>query len=152
GCLSNPSSLSGGPCGPPSPRRVMKIPSQGEVPPPTRHAVEQYVPPPEAVRQGIAVSLSGGGYRALLFHLGSMTRLNELGILARSRTISSVSGGSILSAGLASAPFHPPSGPVPAEIWRRDFVEPMRDFTARNIRTPAILRRLLPWNWLRDST
>jgi NTE family protein len=26
---------------------------------------------------GIALSLSGGGYRAMLFHLGSLWRLNE---------------------------------------------------------------------------
>jgi len=124
----------------------------GEFPPPTQHAVERYVPPPESIREGIALSLSGGGYRALLFHLGAVTRLNQLRILSRLKTVSSVSGGSILSARLASASFHPLSGPVPAEPWEREVAGPLRAFSARNIRTPAIVRRLLPWNWLREST
>ncbi len=123
-----------------------------EYPPPTQHALERYTAPPESVRQGIALCLSGGGYRALLFHLGALTRLNELGILARLRTISSVSGGSILSARLASASFYPLLGPVAAPQWEREVAGPLRAFAARNIRTPAMLRRLLPWNWFRTST
>lgn len=51
---------------------------------------------PEA---GMALCLSGGGYRAMVFHLGSLWRLNELGYLSRLDRISSVSGGSI-TAGL----------------------------------------------------
>jgi len=48
---------------------------------------------------GIALCLSGGGYRAMVFHLGSLLRLNELGYLSRLCRVSSVSGGSI-TAGL----------------------------------------------------
>ncbi len=48
---------------------------------------------------GIALCLSGGGYRAMLFHLGALWRLNELGYLPKLARISSVSGGSI-TAGL----------------------------------------------------
>jgi NTE family protein len=44
---------------------------------------------------GIALCLSGGGYRAMLFHLGSLWRLNEWGYLPKLIRISSVSGGSI---------------------------------------------------------
>jgi NTE family protein len=44
---------------------------------------------------GIALCLSGGGYRAMLFHLGSLWRLNEFGYLPKLARISSVSGGSI---------------------------------------------------------
>ena len=43
----------------------------------------------------MALSLSGGGYRAMLFHIGSLWRLNELGYLKGLKRISSVSGGSI---------------------------------------------------------
>lgn len=50
--------------------------------------------------EGIALCLSGGGYRAMLFHLGSLWRLNEMGILSRLNRISSVSGGSITAATL----------------------------------------------------
>lgn len=44
---------------------------------------------------GMALCLSGGGYRAMLFHLGSLWRLNEVGLLRGLVRISSVSGGSI---------------------------------------------------------
>ena len=48
-----------------------------------------------APEPGMALSLSGGGYRAMLFHLGALWRLNELGYLRDLKRISSVSGGSI---------------------------------------------------------
>src|SRR5688572_887769 len=44
---------------------------------------------------GIALCLSGGGYRAMLFHVGALWRLNEWGYLPKLARISSVSGGSI---------------------------------------------------------
>jgi NTE family protein len=50
----------------------------------------------EAARD-IGLCLSGGGYRAAVFHLGSLVRLNEAGLLPRLRTVSSVSGGSIVA-------------------------------------------------------
>jgi NTE family protein len=49
---------------------------------------------------GVALCLSGGGYRAMLFHTGSLIRLNELGYLPELARISSVSGGSITAAAL----------------------------------------------------
>lgn len=52
------------------------------------------------VEEGIALCLSGGGYRAMVFHVGTLWRLNELGYLPRLTRISSVSGGSITSAAL----------------------------------------------------
>lgn len=47
---------------------------------------------------GMALCLSGGGYRAMLFHTGSLLRLNELGLLPSLKRVSSVSGGSITAA------------------------------------------------------
>lgn len=44
---------------------------------------------------GMALCLSGGGYRAMLYHLGAIWRLNETGLLRGLKRISSVSGGSI---------------------------------------------------------
>ncbi|WP_174298004.1 patatin-like phospholipase family protein [Sphingomonas bacterium] len=49
----------------------------------------------------IGIALSGGGYRAMLFHAGAIVRLYETGLLGRAARISSVSGGSITSAKLA---------------------------------------------------
>ena len=42
---------------------------------------------------GIGLAVSGGGYLAMLFHLGAFLRLHELGLLQRLDRISSVSGG-----------------------------------------------------------
>jgi NTE family protein len=44
---------------------------------------------------GIALCFSGGGYRAMVFHLGAFIRLNEARILQKLKRVSSVSGGSI---------------------------------------------------------
>lgn len=58
-------------------------------------------PQDRKLETGIALCLSGGGFRAMLFHLGSLWRLNELGYLPRLQRVSSVSGGSITAALLA---------------------------------------------------
>jgi NTE family protein len=55
----------------------------------------------EGREAGIALAMSGGGYRAVLFHCGALLRLNELRLLSRLARISSVSGGSIVSGMLA---------------------------------------------------
>ena len=47
--------------------------------------------------------LSGGGYRAMLFHAGAIFRMNELGLLKTLARVSSVSGGSMTAAALALA-------------------------------------------------
>lgn len=52
-------------------------------------------PDSPAAKPGIALCLSGGGYRAMLFHVGALMRLNELAYLPLLERISSVSGGSI---------------------------------------------------------
>ena len=46
----------------------------------------------------IGLALSGGGSRAIAFHLGCLRAMNDLGLLDRVRVISSVSGGSVLAA------------------------------------------------------
>jgi NTE family protein len=57
--------------------------------------------PERAPQPGIGLCLSGGGYRAMLFHVGALRRLNELGYLPRLKRVSSVSGGSITAGVLA---------------------------------------------------
>lgn len=49
----------------------------------------------------LGLALSGGGFRATLFGLGSLWRLNEAGLLSRLDRITSVSGGSITAGVLA---------------------------------------------------
>jgi NTE family protein len=54
--------------------------------------------PPEP---GAGLCLSGGGYRAMVFHIGVLWRLYEAGLLGSLKRISSVSGGSITAGVLA---------------------------------------------------
>src|SRR5260370_8423712 len=63
---------------------------------------DKYLPSSNKIPNSIGLALSGGGFRATLFHLGAIRRLHELGILPKLTTISSVSGGSILNGFLAS--------------------------------------------------
>jgi predicted acylesterase/phospholipase RssA len=49
-------------------------------------------------RGKVGLALSGGGFRASLFHLGVLARLAECGVLRSVETLSTVSGGSILGA------------------------------------------------------
>jgi NTE family protein len=46
----------------------------------------------------LGISLSGGGYRASAFHLGTLNKLHKLGILEKVDVISTISGGSITGA------------------------------------------------------
>lgn len=57
--------------------------------------------PAPAPEHGLALCLSGGGYRAMLFHVGALWRMHETGLLGRLARISSVSGGSITAGVLA---------------------------------------------------
>lgn len=51
-----------------------------------------------AEEKDIALALSGGGSRAIAFHLGCLRVLHERGLLERVKTVSSVSGGSVIAA------------------------------------------------------
>ncbi|TXM74199.1 patatin-like phospholipase family protein [Methylobacterium sp. WL69] len=53
-------------------------------------------------RRGLGLCMSGGGFRATLFHAGALVRLNELAVLPALDFVSSVSGGSIAAGILAS--------------------------------------------------
>jgi NTE family protein len=113
----------------------------------------QYLP--QANRTGIALCLSGGGYRAALFHLGACKRLNELGVLGQIDTIASVSGGSIVAAHLASRinPWPADKEIIPSEVWEQKVAEPFRRFALLDIRTGPILERWLnPGKILRPLT
>lgn len=58
----------------------------------------------ESAKDTIALALSGGGARAMAFHLGCLRALNELGILGRVSTLTAVSGGSVLAGFYCSHP------------------------------------------------
>lgn len=117
----------------------------------TRHGLEAYTPLRREQRRGAALCLSGGGFRAALFHLGAARRLNETGVLGKVTTVSSVSGGAIFAAHLAERVRPWPEKDAIVEGWEERVAAPFRAFVKNNIRTPAILRRLLPWNWAHSS-
>jgi len=52
----------------------------------------------EAISPKIGLALSGGGSRAMAFHLGCLRALDRLGLLRRIEVLSTVSGGSVIGA------------------------------------------------------
>jgi NTE family protein len=115
-------------------------------PPPERAepaAPTRFIPGDSAEKaptDGIALCLSGGGYRAMLFHLGALWRLLELGYLPGVTRVSSVSGGSITAAalGLAWKRLELDSGGSIAS-FEREVVAPIRSLAGRTIDVPAVL-------------
>lgn len=89
---------------------------------------------------GIALALSGGGFRAVLFHVGVLWRLNELGTLGRLARISSVSGGSITSGLLAVRwPRLSFGEDGRSALFEAEVAAPLREFCARNIDVASVL-------------
>ncbi|HUX74133.1 MAG TPA: patatin-like phospholipase family protein [Steroidobacteraceae bacterium] len=98
-------------------------------------------------RSGIGICLSGGGFRASLFHLGALRRLHELGILQQARWISSVSGGSILAGHLAQCQVDSGrDGKLDFGDWQLAVSDPFRAFAACDLRSWPVIRNCA-WNW-----
>jgi predicted acylesterase/phospholipase RssA len=91
---------------------------------------------PEKPLGDVAMSLSGGGYRAAGFHLGALGLLHDVGLLDSVADISTVSGGSIVGAAWVASMLD--------ELPFTDFRERFRGFLLRtNVITQAL-------NTLRD--
>ncbi len=97
--------------------------------------------PPE---RGIALCLSGGGYRAMLFHLGTLWRLNEAGLLGKLDRVSSVSGGSVTAAvlGLGWSQLDFDGAGVARQFGAR-VVAPIRALAGRTIDAASIIGGVL---------
>ena len=115
----------------------------------TQSALVSEAPPSPEHPRGLALCLSGGGFRALLFHLGALRRLNELGVLARVDTLSATSGGSILAARLATLIAKEPTkkAAFTPEAWDELVQAPLlaltREDLQRGFRTLQLLARNL---------
>lgn len=97
-----------------------------------------------ATLAGVALCLSGGGYRAMLFHLGGIIRLNEIGQLRTLDRVSSVSGGSITAAALGLAwPRLEFDAAGVARNLDELVVAPIREFAEKTIDKKSILWGLL---------
>ena len=87
----------------------------------------------------MALTMSGGGFRAMLFHVGALWRLNELAVLSRLTRISSVSGGSIANGMLAAAWKRLDFRDGVATAFEREVVTPIRQLATHTIDLQAIL-------------
>jgi predicted acylesterase/phospholipase RssA/cellulose biosynthesis protein BcsQ len=78
----------------------------------------------ENLRRGkIGLALSGGGFRASIFHIGVLARLAELDLLRHVDVLSCVSGGSIIGAQYYLELQTLLQNKVDAEICRKDYLE-----------------------------
>lgn len=92
-------------------------------------------------QEGVGLCLSGGGYRAMLFHVGAMWRFVDAGLLSRLTRVSSVSGGSITAAVLGLAWPKLSDGDVRA--FDQHVVRPIRALASTTIDRPSIIGGLL---------
>lgn len=90
----------------------------------------------------VGLALSGGGFRASLFHIGVLARLAELDVLRHVEALSCVSGGSIIGAHYYLELRQLLRSKAQSDITRTDYIQMVqrieRDFLAgvqRNIRT-----------------
>jgi NTE family protein len=91
--------------------------------------------------EGIALCLSGGGYRAMLFHAGSLWRLNEAGVLGHVQRASSVSGGSIIAArlGLCWQSLGFANGRAASDQFQSQVIQPIRNLASRTIDVRSVI-------------
>jgi NTE family protein len=97
-------------------------------------------------RSGTGLALSGGGFRATLFGLGTLWRLNEIGWFKSIRRITSVSGGS-LTAGVLAAHWNELAfdSQGRAANFNEVVVKRLRDYCSRTLDWKAISLGLLPF-------
>ena len=93
---------------------------------------------------GMALCLSGGGSRAMLFHAGAILRLAEAGVLGKLDCVSSVSGGSI-TAGLLARCWAKNGGVPSLDAVRSELIEPLLVLSTKFVDIPAfIVGTLMP--------
>lgn len=125
------------------------LPVNAMLSPPTTRLVSRAPPHPvsstpplvheDLADDGMALAMSGGGYRAMLFHVGALWRLNELGILHGLKRIASVSGGSIINGRLAHSWRSLDFRDGFATGFDREVVQPIRALASRTIDWQAVL-------------
>jgi NTE family protein len=97
------------------------------------------------LEDGIGLCLSGGGFRAMLFHLGSLIRLNEVGLLPAIDRISSVSGGSLAAGILAAGWTELVFANGVATNFDAKVSEPLLRLARKRVDVPAILLGFIPF-------
>ena len=93
---------------------------------------------PVSPEEGSALCLSGGGYRAMLFHTGVLWRMHDAGLLRTLKRVSSVSGGT-LTAALLAKKWNAVYGPAaPASAFVDEIVTPIRKFAHVSVDVAAV--------------
>ena len=93
------------------------------------------------------LALSGGGFRATLFHLGAIWRLNEMAMLPEIGRISSVSGGSILAGLMAVRWVSLDFRDGVAVNFTDEIFGPIWRFCSLNVDRAAVLFGLVSGTW-----
>lgn len=93
----------------------------------------------------IGLALSGGGYRASLYALGGLIRLNEIGMLPKINTVTSVSGGAITAGYLAYKwdKLNFDSNTDVADNFIKEVATPLIEFCENTIDYPSAIAGLL---------
>lgn len=97
--------------------------------------------------EDVGLCLSGGGYKACLYHVGALQVLNEQGLLPHLSRVASVSGGSITAARLGLVwrrlAFDPATGV--ASNFDALVTDPLRRFCQSAwLAAPSVLKQLIP--------
>lgn len=79
-----------------------------------------------AYRGKVGLALSGGGFRASLYHIGVLARLGEMDVLRSVEALSTVSGGSIVGAHYYLEVQRLLEAHADADITRADFIDAVR--------------------------
>lgn len=124
---------------------------------PERHHLLGSDAPPEPRRNPIrdesAVALSGGGFRAMLFHLGFLWRMRDAGLLNTISRFSSVSGGSITAGALALA-WNQIDWDDDGQSFRKLVADPLMELSRHTIDIAGGIIGLVPGlsgNWVRRA-
>ena len=121
-------------------------------PAPAAESVDELAPGAKPPEPGVGLCLSGGGYRAMLFHAGVLWRLNELGYLKSIDRISSVSGGSIAAAQLALEWNRLKWNGSVATDFRERVIDPLRELARETIDARSVIVGIaLPWKSINDQ-
>lgn len=92
----------------------------------------------------MGLALSGGGFRAMLFHVGAIVRLNELRLLRELDEFSGVSGGAIVAGRLATIwPRLRFRVGAATNLWD-ELVAPLLAFAGRRVDLRAATSALMP--------
>ncbi len=132
--------------------------SEGDGGSPTPNGFELVDEQRSELESGVALCLSGGGYRAMLFHLGAIWRLNEFGLLRPLKRVSSVSGGSITAAVLGQVwnqlgwTDHGGKQFAAMSNFQDHVVGPLRHMASTTIDVSSIVwGSINPWTWISEE-